>query len=171
MDFILGAAMRRVNTTAVQLAYDIICQYSRNLYARMRTVEKDSFIYPGARALLDRIDLTFGIGKFHLPGHKERCQEWLNLAYILYACLNDGEASERAWAGLNPAASSFREMGPGTMRDTIDFFCGFWNWRKYVGMGESCVWSGSIKIVLSIVARAVSAAEAGAGHQGGAGAR
>lgn len=142
MDFILACAAMRIRVRAAHLAYDIICQYSRNLYIRMGAVQPDSWIYPGARAIVERIHFTFGIGKFHLPGHKELCRNWLSLAYILYAGMNDGEGAERAWAGLNPAATSIREMGPGTMRDTIDFYCGFWNWQKHVGTRTYILWTG-----------------------------
>ncbi|VDB94107.1 unnamed protein product [Peniophora sp. CBMAI 1063] len=135
MDFILAAAVRRVRAPSLHLYYDIVCQYHRNLNVRMMEAQPKSFIGVGAKKLLHQINVSFGIPKFHNPGHLVMCQLWFNIAYIRAAGQTDGEASERAWAGLNPAASSLREMGPGTMRDTIDFFCGVWNWRKFVNMG------------------------------------
>lgn len=137
MDFILASAMRRVRVSNLQLYYDIICQFTRNLYKRMLAVKESSFIYVGARKLVHSINVTFGVPKFHNPGHLVICQLWFNISFIVGAGNTDGEASERAWAGLNPAASSLREMGPGTMRDTIDFYCGAWNWRKFINMGTS----------------------------------
>jgi hypothetical protein len=53
------------------------------------------------------------------------------------AGLGDGEAPERGWGELNPLATSTREMGPGTRRDTLDFHFGDYNWRKVVRLGES----------------------------------
>ncbi|VDB90182.1 unnamed protein product [Peniophora sp. CBMAI 1063] len=137
MDYILAAALRRLRASSLRLYYDIVCQYTRNLNLRMLEVERKSFIYAGAQKLLHQIHVTFGIPKFHNPGHLVMCQLYFNLSYIKGTGNTDGEASERAWAGLNPAASSLREMGPGTMRDTIDFFCSAWNWRKFVNMSES----------------------------------
>ncbi|VDB85039.1 unnamed protein product [Peniophora sp. CBMAI 1063] len=136
MDFIFASAVRRVRASSLHVFYDIICQYTRKLNMRMMTVPPKSFVGVGAEKLLHRIDVAFGVPKFHNPGHLLSCQLWFNISYMRYAGMTDGEASERAWAGLNPAASSLREMGPGTMRDTIDFYCGVWNWRKFVNTGS-----------------------------------
>ncbi|KZV60566.1 hypothetical protein PENSPDRAFT_593918, partial [Peniophora sp. CONT] len=136
MDFILASVARRLRTSKVHISYDIICQYARHLEARLEGVDEESFIYLGAQKLLYDLQKSFAVPKFHNPGHKELCQQWFNIAFQLYCGQTDGETSERAWAGLNPATSSMREMGPGRMRDTVDFYCGIWNWRKTIGMGE-----------------------------------
>ncbi len=52
------------------------------------------------------------------------------------AGLGDGEAPERGWGDLNPLATSTREMGPSTRRDTLDYHFGDYNWRKIVRLGE-----------------------------------
>ncbi|VDC00058.1 unnamed protein product [Peniophora sp. CBMAI 1063] len=135
IDFILASVARRLRSEKLHLSYDIICQYARNLEACLRDVKPDSFIYEGAQKLLNEVHKVYAVPKFHNPGHKELCQQWFNLAFQLFCGQTDGEASERAWAGLNPATTSMREMGAGTMRDTIDFYCGMWNWRKTIGLG------------------------------------
>ncbi|VDB94606.1 unnamed protein product [Peniophora sp. CBMAI 1063] len=150
MDFIFASALRRVRVPIVKLYYDIICQYTRNLNIRMLQVPSQSFIHVGAQKLLHQINITFGIPKFHNPGHLVICQLWFNLAFIRGIGNTDGEASERAWAGLNPAASSLREMGPGTMRDTIDFFCGVWNWKKFINIGAFLVRKMDIALAAAI---------------------
>ncbi|VDC05902.1 unnamed protein product [Peniophora sp. CBMAI 1063] len=137
MDFIIASTLRRVHVSNLNLYYDIVCQFTRNLHTRMLSVESKSFIYVGSQKILHHLHITFGIPKFHNPGHMISCQLWFNISYIVGAGNTDGEASERAWAGLNPASSSFREMGPGTMRDTMDFFAAAWNWRKTINMGSS----------------------------------
>ncbi|KZV60558.1 hypothetical protein PENSPDRAFT_593913, partial [Peniophora sp. CONT] len=114
MDFIFAAALRRVRASNLHLYYDIICQYTRKLNIRMLNVPSKSMIKVGADKLLHQINVSFGIPKFHNPGHLVICQLWFNLAYLRGTGNTDGEASKRAWAGLNPAASSLREMGPGT---------------------------------------------------------
>ena len=101
----------------------------------MEAVEYGTFIHVGAQKLLHDVGMTFGIPKFHCPGHRPLCQQWFNISYQPLTGQTDGEASERAWAGLNPAATSMKEMGPGTMSDTVDFFCGIWNWKKLITMG------------------------------------
>ncbi|KAN0088024.1 hypothetical protein V8E55_006645 [Tylopilus felleus] len=45
-----------------------------------------------------------------------------------------GEAPERGWANINPAASSTKEMGPGARQDILDdHFC-HWNWKKVTSL-------------------------------------
>ena len=124
MDFILASALRRVRVSSLHVYYDIICQYTRKLNTRMLVVPEKSFIRVGAVKLLHDINVSFGIPKFHNPGHLVICQLWYNLAYLRLTGQTDGEASERAWAGLNPAASSLREMGPGGMNDVMDDMAG-----------------------------------------------
>ncbi|VDB83266.1 unnamed protein product [Peniophora sp. CBMAI 1063] len=135
MDFILASAVRRVRAPSLHLYYDIVCQYTRKLNSRMMVVPEKSFIRVGAVKLLHDINISFSIPKFHNPGYLVICQLWFNLAYLRATGQTDSEALERAWAGLNLAVSSLCEMGPGTMRDTIDFYCGAWNWRKFISMG------------------------------------
>lgn len=48
----------------------------------------------------------------------------------------DGEAPERGWSHINPVATSTREMGPGSRRDTLDDHFSDWNWKKTTGMGS-----------------------------------
>lgn len=57
----------------------------------------------------------------------------------------DGEAPERGWAAMNGLATSTKEMGPGSRRDTLDDHFGDYNWRKVISMGTSA--SGSSFIV------------------------
>ncbi len=38
--------------------------------------------------------------------------------------------------GHNNLGHSTKTMGPGSCHDVLDNHFGFWNWQKYVGMGE-----------------------------------
>ena len=49
----------------------------------------------------------------------------------------DGEAPERGWANINPAAQSTKEMGPGRRRDMLDDHFSDWNWKKTIKLGMS----------------------------------
>ncbi|KAI9459056.1 hypothetical protein HD554DRAFT_2207029 [Boletus coccyginus] len=77
------------------------------------------------------------LAHFHLPIHKETYQ--LNYSFNFIPCVEhmDGEALERGWANINPAASSTKEMGPGFQRDILDDFFGDWNWKKTIGLSDS----------------------------------
>ncbi|KAI9459055.1 hypothetical protein HD554DRAFT_2041973 [Boletus coccyginus] len=81
--------------------------------------------------------VDFAVPKFHLPIHKETYQ--LNYSFNFIPCVEhmDGEALERGWANINPAASSTKEMGPGFQRDILDDFFGDWNWKKTIGLSDS----------------------------------
>ncbi|VDB85333.1 unnamed protein product [Peniophora sp. CBMAI 1063] len=46
----------------------------------------------------------------------------------------DGEGSQRHWVGANGAHPGLREMGPGTMYDTVEDICGDWSWRGVCAM-------------------------------------
>ena len=48
----------------------------------------------------------------------------------------DGEAPEQGWSDTNGVASSTKEMGPGSRRDTLDDFFGDYNWRKVAQLGS-----------------------------------
>ena len=94
-------------------------------------------IFPQDEVLSNSVKyIRFLVPKFHLPAHVEAC----NLAYSFNLTKGvgrtDGEAPERGWANINPAAQSTKEMGPGSRRDTLDDHFGDWNWKKITKMGE-----------------------------------
>ncbi|KAF8163735.1 hypothetical protein B0H34DRAFT_650742, partial [Crassisporium funariophilum] len=51
----------------------------------------------------------------------------------------DGEAPERGWSDANGVASSTKEMGPGSRRNTLDDHFGDRNWAKIAKFGETFV--------------------------------
>ncbi|KAF6740893.1 hypothetical protein DFP72DRAFT_996362 [Ephemerocybe angulata] len=97
------------------ISYDIACQWSKALIARITAIDPT----------------------FHLPAHIAACQTKFAFMFTPGAGLGDGEAPERGWGEANPLAPSTREMGPGTRRDTLDFNFGDYNWRKITGLGAS----------------------------------
>jgi hypothetical protein len=92
--------------------------------------------------------ITFLVPKFHLPAHILAC----HIAYSFNLTPNvgrtDGEGVERGWASLNPLATSTKEMGPGSRRDTIDDHFSDANWKKFVGLG----WYITSSIILFLTA-------------------
>ncbi|KAG1725657.1 hypothetical protein EDB19DRAFT_1897750 [Suillus lakei] len=84
----------------------------------------------------DNKHVNFLIPKFHLPAHIEPCQIDFSFNFSRHVGRTDGEAPERGWANINPIASSTKEMGPGSRRDTLDDHFGDWNWKRVVQLGR-----------------------------------
>ncbi|KAI0056201.1 hypothetical protein BV25DRAFT_1921198 [Artomyces pyxidatus] len=133
MDFIFWSTMRGVENNSLIVSYDIACQWSKNLWHRMKDAPT------GFELRLAPSAVDFAIPKFHLPAHGGPCQVPFSFNYKLGVGMMDGEAPERNWASLNGAANSTREMGPGARHDTLDDHCGHANWRRVVKMGSSIV--------------------------------
>ena len=104
------------------VSYDIACQWSKNLWARLRK-------YPSSFSHLSN-SITFLIPKFHLPAHREYCRAYYSFNLSVHVGRTDGEAVERGWAFVNAFAGSTKEMGPGSRRDKLDDVFGDYNWRK-----------------------------------------
>ena len=111
------------------VSYDIVCQWHKNLWERMK-------IFPHEQVFFNNIKyIRFLVPKFHLPSHVEACNLSFSFNLTRGVGRTDGEAPERGWANINPAAQSTKEMGPGTRRDTLDDHFGDWNWKKIIKMG------------------------------------
>ncbi len=130
MDYIFLSSLRLLcSLLTIVASYDIACQYFKNFFARMDDVP-------------DRLRPTFlleqiiaKVAKAHLVGHNEACQGPFSFNWTNGCGRTDGEGIERCWSGLNKAAPSVREMTAAGRRETIDDFCGFWNWKKTLGLG------------------------------------
>ena len=113
------------------VSYDIACQWSRN-------ISKRCDIYPAnAVSRGDLEEIVYLVPKFHLPAHINQCQVNYSFNLIPHVGRTDGEAPERGWAAINAVASSTKEMGPGSRRDTIDDHFGDYNWRKISQIGKN----------------------------------
>jgi hypothetical protein len=93
-------------------------------------------IFPPEEGLSQSIQhIRYLVPKFHLPAHVEACNLAFSFNLTRGVGRTDGEAPERGWANINPAAQSTKEMGPGSRRDTLDDHFGDWNWKKIIKMG------------------------------------
>ncbi|KAG2046731.1 hypothetical protein BDR06DRAFT_1014480 [Suillus hirtellus] len=81
--------------------------------------------------------VTFLVPKFHLPAHIFACQIAYSHNLVKGMGRTDSEAPEHGWANINPVATSTREMGPGSQRDTLDDHFGDFNWKKVTNIGIS----------------------------------
>ena len=112
------------------VSYDIACQWSRNLESRCNS-------YPqNAISEAEDLELTYLVPKFHLPAHIPACQARYSFNFEPFVGRTDGEAPERAWADSNGVATSTREMGPGSRRDTLDDHFAYYNWSKITLLGK-----------------------------------
>lgn len=148
MDYIFAGVVRFVRAGALLASYDIACQWSINLARRMSRIKPEREVSQGAEtfkgflrdtdghATLLASKVKYVVPKFHLYAHKLACQVAFAFLWMVGAAATDGEGCERVWSGANPAAASLREMGPGSMQDTMDDMLGSWNWEKTCGLGE-----------------------------------
>lgn len=128
MDYLFLSSLRNNPVPSLVVSYDIACQWSKKLHTRCS-------VYPPNEISQNNPDITFLVPKFHLPAHIEQCQIDYSFNLIPGMGQTDGEAPERGWAVANALASSTKEMGPGSRRDTLDDHFGDRNWDKTVQMG------------------------------------
>src|SRR4051794_8086919 len=130
MDYLVLSSLHSCSSlNHLVLSYDIACQWHKNLWIRMAS-------YP-ARLQLDRehLHIKFLAPKFHLPAHVASCQTAFSFNLTKGVGRTDGEVPERGWADVNRVASSTKEMGPGSRRDTLDDHFGDWNHKKIIAFG------------------------------------
>jgi hypothetical protein len=129
MDYFLLSTLRYREYKRLVISYDIACQWSRKLSTRCD-------IYP-ENPLSSSIcpDILYLVPKFHLPAHISACQISYSFNLSPGVGRTDGEAPERGWAAANAIATSTREMGPGSRRDTLDDHFGDYNWCKITLFG------------------------------------
>ncbi|KAL0572890.1 hypothetical protein V5O48_009059 [Marasmius crinis-equi] len=131
-DIIFAFALRRYIEwlLALIVAYDIMCQWFVNLFARMDNWDPALRIPQG-------LYMTPVIPKFHHQAHEENDEHDqldCKLAEGLADC--DCECCERCWAALNAAAPSTKPMGPGSRILVLNDHFGHYNWGKYSGHGN-----------------------------------
>ncbi|KAJ7584477.1 hypothetical protein C8J56DRAFT_1005073 [Mycena floridula] len=132
MDYFFLSSMRQNIPRAIVLSYDIACQWGKNLAQRCLTYPT-SLTYGFATAS----SIRYLVPKFHLPAHIPICQTRFSFNFTPAVGRTDGEAPERGWAAVNAVATSTKEMGPGSRRDTLDDHFGDYNWRKVTVLGLS----------------------------------
>ncbi|KAF9553123.1 hypothetical protein CPC08DRAFT_646024 [Agrocybe pediades] len=127
MDYLFFSSLKDTDLIETVVSYDIACQWSINLWDRMK-------IYPRWMHVdhQNRTTYRFLIPKFHLPAHIKPCHTAYSFDFNDDVGRTDGEGVERGWSFINPVATSTREMGPGSRRDTMDDHFGDWNWKKTI---------------------------------------
>ncbi|KAH7867636.1 uncharacterized protein C8R40DRAFT_1064372, partial [Lentinula edodes] len=158
MDYSLLSAIQSFPNLPVMASYDIMCQFSKKLYARIGSYPdmlKTPTPFPRYQLL---------VPKFHLAAHKESCIWSFSYNYAPGVGRTDGEGVERNWAIANSLSGSTKKMGPGSQRDTLDDHFGDFNWRKMISLGvfcpsfKLCVWSLLYMLASHLHSKAVEAA-------------
>ncbi|KAG0696153.1 hypothetical protein DFH29DRAFT_984710 [Suillus ampliporus] len=108
MDFLFFSTLRRRGVNTLNISYNIACQWHKNLWERMSAMPSELHLDHATKFI------RFFVPKFHLPAHILKC-----------------------WSNINPVASSTKEMGPGSRRDTLNDHFGDWNWKKVVGLSTT----------------------------------
>ncbi|KAF7977625.1 hypothetical protein HWV62_3024 [Athelia sp. TMB] len=114
----------------VVVSYDIVCQWSVHIWERMKSMPARLQINRDGKAF------KFLIPKFHLPAHVEKCQTAYSFNLTPGVGRTEGEAPERGWSFIDPLATSTKEMGPASYRETIDDHFGDWNHKRVVRLGK-----------------------------------
>jgi hypothetical protein len=131
-DYVLVQTLLATALLCLVISYDIACQWHKKFGERMK-------IFPPEEDLNRIQHIRYLVPKFHLPAHIEACNLAFSFNLTKGVGRTDGEAPERGWANINPAAQSTKEMGPGSRRDTLDDHFGDWNWKKIIKMGTHSI--------------------------------
>jgi hypothetical protein len=128
MDFIIFSSLKGRMVNHIRISYDIACQWSKKLPARMQD-------FPESIRSDPAIKFTFGIPKFHLTGHGPDCQAEYSFNYLPGSGRTCGESVETDWHVMNIVGASTREMSPAARQETLDDHWGYWNFRKISDLG------------------------------------
>lgn len=134
MDFLLFQTLVGTTFQRLLLSYDIACQYSTNLFRRMKNLPASLQLPEDATKRF-----SFVVPKFHLYGHGTDCQLRYSVNLLPGCAQSDLEDPERWWAHINPVSMSTKLMSPWSRRETIDDHARGWNWRKITQFGMSVI--------------------------------
>lgn len=114
MDYLFFSVMRHSGMPGLKVSYDIACQWSKHVWECMTRLPHNLQLH------INKKQITFLVPEFHLPAHIEACQTMFLFNFTPGIERTDGEAPERGWANINPAASSTKEIGPDAKRDILN---------------------------------------------------
>lgn len=135
MDYLVFAVLRQFRRgleqvrVPVNIIYDIVCQYFKNIIRRMEKLPVDMKIPD------DIQDFRYFIPKFHLPAHGSSCQSIYSLNWRENCGRTYGERTEHEWSHIKKCAAQTIEQGPGARHATLDDQWGGWNWERVLALG------------------------------------
>jgi hypothetical protein len=107
--------------------YDIMCQYSVNLFKRM---EKNALPWPSYDEFLA------GVGIWHVHGHVRDCYYRYCPLFLPGVGVVDGEIVETIWSVLNRVARTTRHMSLHHRQEVINSHINYLNYHKMLGAGK-----------------------------------
>lgn len=129
MDYLFTSSVAGVGIRLLTISYDVGCQWFVNFWKRMK------FLPERLRLSLPQWAVCALVPKFHLQSHEEKCHSAFSFNFFFGGARTEGEGVERNWKDLNGQAASTAEMTPGHRWETLDYCCGWLNFRKTMGLG------------------------------------
>jgi hypothetical protein len=111
-----------VQISKVVVLYDIACQYSVNFDRRVSRSQSLS--------LPPNLQITWGIGLFHIHAHQDICTLRYSPNYILGVGQVDSEILGTLWSSLNEVSGSTRSMMVAHRQEVLDDHMLDNNWKK-----------------------------------------
>lgn len=138
MDFALACALQRWMDLLMHVsAYDVNCQYALySVQSRMQDLHRSTERLSALNIIKKKLFpwTVFGVGKFHLAGHKTECRYKWSFNFLPFG-MADGEAAERVWSLLSLLNRSTREINPGHRHDRVNAFYTFLNMTRTFRLG------------------------------------
>ncbi|KAF9491485.1 hypothetical protein BDN71DRAFT_1398280, partial [Pleurotus eryngii] len=130
MDFILFQSILNLPFCWLLLSYDIVCQYSHNLFQRMKQL-------PSSLQLPERLtkQFSFVIPKFHLYSHGMQCQLCYSGNLLQWSVQSDLKDPEHWWVQINLVSMLTNLMSPWSCCEIINDHTRGWNWCKIIQFG------------------------------------
>jgi Kyakuja-Dileera-Zisupton transposase len=125
--FCQAIATEAKDTLDALLMYDVVCQYAVHFAER---VERNPYL-----SMPENLQLSTGIGVWHVHGHIEECFPRYYPAFIPGTGHVDGEILETLWSHLNLISGSARSMSTSHRQEVLDDHMNDSNWGKWVGIG------------------------------------
>src|SRR5229473_6218370 len=80
--------------------------------------------------LLEGVDITPAVGKWHLAAHVRECFTKFSLNFIEGSAEVDGEIIETLWSGLDLVAGLTQAMSVAHWQEVLDDYINDSNWKK-----------------------------------------
>lgn len=136
-----------------RITYDLWCQYKKHMRERI-TREKFPNLPEAFWELLERV--LGGIPTIHLLGHIWLCRALYAYAHMKGSGKTTGEIVETNWSETKVTSGSVKRENHGQRHDDLDAALGDWNYNKLIKMGSSILCYGSVSLLTTVLASALS---------------
>ena len=123
IDYAICEALKRFpRHSAALIIYDICCQWHINFRKR---ISESEFL-----ELLEGMDITPAVGKWHLAAHVRECFAKFSLNFVEGSAEVDGEIMETLWSGLDLVAGLTQAMSVAHRQEVLDDYINDSTWKK-----------------------------------------